>query len=221
RSSSPSWRVGSASSSGASNASSGAPGAPPPRAGSRLSVGESLHPTAVVDPKALLGAGVRIGAYTVVGPEVALEEGVEVGHHVVLEGRVRVGAGSRIGHGSVVGAPPQDLKWKEGTPSGVRIGRGTTLREYATVHRATRRGGPAPAAGGVPHPLPVRARAPHGRRAHPRRAAGHAVHRPAPAVHRGVEARHLRPAPDRGGRPGRRARQRGRAGLLMAKSERV
>src|SRR5205807_1822882 len=69
---------------------------------------------------------------------VALEEGVEVGHHVVLEGRVRVGAGSRIGHGSVVGAPPQDLKWKEGTPSGVRIGRGTTLREYATVHRATR-----------------------------------------------------------------------------------
>src|SRR5207302_7924165 len=138
RSSSPSWRVGSASSSGASNASSGAPGAPPPRAGSRLSVGESLHPTAVVDPKALLGAGVRIGAYTVVGPEVALEEGVEVGHHVVLEGRVRVGAGSRIGHGSVVGAPPQDLKWKEGTPSGVRIGRGTTLREYATVHRATR-----------------------------------------------------------------------------------
>lgn len=61
-----------------------------------------------------------------------------MGHHVVLEGRVIVGARSRIGHGSVVGAPPQDLKWKDGTPSGVRIGRETTLREYATVHRATR-----------------------------------------------------------------------------------
>src|SRR5207302_8827160 len=60
-----------------------------------------------------------------------------------------------------------------------------------------------------------------GRRPHPRRAAGDALHRPAPAVHRGLEARHLRSAPDRGGRPGRRARQRGRAGLLMAKSERV
>ena len=102
---------------------------------------ESVHPTAVVDPKAELGAGVRIGAYTIVGPEVVLDDAVEVGHHVVLEGRVRVGAGSRIGHGSVVGAPPQDLKWKEGTPSGVRIGRATTLREYATVHRATRPGG--------------------------------------------------------------------------------
>jgi UDP-N-acetylglucosamine acyltransferase len=99
---------------------------------------EVIHPTAVVDRQARLGAGVRIGAYTIVGPEVLLEDGVDVGHHVILEGRVVVGAGSRIGHGAAVGAPPQDLKWKDGTPSGVRIGRGTTLREYATVHRASR-----------------------------------------------------------------------------------
>ena len=43
----------------------------------------------------------------------------------------------RIGHGSILGGVPQDLKFKETTPSGVRIGAGTVLREHVTVHRAT------------------------------------------------------------------------------------
>lgn len=98
---------------------------------------EAIHPTALVDPHARLGARVRIGAYTLVGPEVTLEDEVELGHHVVLEGRVALGPRVRIGHGCVVGGIPQDLKFKDGTPSGVRIGSGTVLREYVTVHRAT------------------------------------------------------------------------------------
>ena len=96
-----------------------------------------IHPTALVDPRARLGASVRIGAFTVVGPDVTLEDDVELGHHVVLEGRVVLASRVRIGHGSVVGGTPQDLKFKEGTPSGVRIGSGTVLREHVTVHRAT------------------------------------------------------------------------------------
>src|SRR5207249_3252463 len=36
---------------------------------------------------------------------------------------------------------PQDLKFKEGTPSGVRIGAKTVVREYVTIHRATRADG--------------------------------------------------------------------------------
>ena len=98
---------------------------------------ETVHPTAVVDPLARLGARVRIGAYTVVGPGAVLADDVELGHHVVLEGRVDLAEAVRIGHGSIVGGIPQDLKFKDGTPSGVRIGAGTVLREYVTVHRAT------------------------------------------------------------------------------------
>ncbi|HEY2993482.1 MAG TPA: acyl-ACP--UDP-N-acetylglucosamine O-acyltransferase [Methylomirabilota bacterium] len=98
---------------------------------------ETIHPTALIDPRARLGAGVHVGAYTVVGPDVTLEDDVELGHHVVLEGQVVLGPRVRIGHGSVVGGVPQDLKFKEGTPSGVRIGSGTVLREHVTVHRAT------------------------------------------------------------------------------------
>ncbi len=97
---------------------------------------DAIHASALVDPHARLGARVRIGAYTVVGPEVVLGDDVELGHHVVLEGRVELAGGVRVGHGGVLGGVPQDLKFKEGTPSGVRIGTGTVLREYVTIHRA-------------------------------------------------------------------------------------
>jgi UDP-N-acetylglucosamine acyltransferase len=100
--------------------------------------GADIHPSAIVDPRAELGAGVRIGAFSIVGPEVVLGADVEIGHHVVLEGRVVMGRGARVGHGSLVGGVPQDLKFKADTPSGVRLGAGAVIREYVTVHRATR-----------------------------------------------------------------------------------
>ena len=98
---------------------------------------ETIHPTALVDPRARVGARVGIGAYTVVGPEAVLGDDVELGHHVVLEGRVELADRVRVGHGGVLGGVPQDLKFKDGTPSGVRVGAGTVLREYVTIHRAT------------------------------------------------------------------------------------
>jgi UDP-N-acetylglucosamine acyltransferase len=100
-------------------------------------VTDAVHPTALVDPKARVGARVRIGAYSVVGPKAVLGDDVELGHHVVLEGAVEVADRVRLGHGVVVGGVPQDLKFREDTRSGVRIGAGTVLREYVTIHRAT------------------------------------------------------------------------------------
>jgi len=97
-----------------------------------------IHPGALVDPRATLGPGVRIGPFSVIGPEVTLEADVEIGNHVTLEGRVVLGPGVKIGHGAILGGVPQDLKFKDGTPSGVRVGPGTVIREYATIHRATK-----------------------------------------------------------------------------------
>lgn len=99
---------------------------------------EGIHPTALVDRAARIHPGARIGAFAVVGAEVTLGADAEVGHHVVLEGRVEIGARAKVGHGAVLGGRPQDLKFKEGTPSGVRVGADTVLREYVTIHRATR-----------------------------------------------------------------------------------
>jgi UDP-N-acetylglucosamine acyltransferase len=96
-----------------------------------------IHPSAVIDKSATLGADVRIGAFCVVGPEAMLADGVELGHHVVLEGRIALGPRVKVGHGAVLGGAPQDLKFKAGTPSGVRVGEATVIREYVTIHRST------------------------------------------------------------------------------------
>ena len=105
-----------------------------------MTTGPAIHPTAIVDPGAELGAGVRVGAFSVIGAEATIGPEAEIGHHVVLEGAVVLGPRVRIGHGSVVGSAPQDLKFRPGTRSGVRIGADTTIREYVTIHRATHEG---------------------------------------------------------------------------------
>jgi UDP-N-acetylglucosamine acyltransferase len=105
-------------------------------AGPTLGAGE-IHPTAVVHPGAELGAGVRVGPYAVIGAGVQLGAETEVGPHAVLEGRLEVGPRCQIYAGAIIGFPPQDLKFKPGTRSGVRIGADTVVREYATIHRAS------------------------------------------------------------------------------------
>ncbi len=98
---------------------------------------DEIHPTAVVHPKTELGLGIRIGPYAVIGEGVRLGDGVEIGPHAVLEGRCEIGSRCRIFAGAIIGFPPQDVKFKPGTPSGVRIGSDTIIREYATIHRAS------------------------------------------------------------------------------------
>ena len=101
----------------------------------------AVHSTALVDPGARNHPTASIGAFSIIGPAVTVGADVEIGHHCVLEGRVELAPGVKIGHGSILGGRPQDLKFKEGTPSGVRIGAKTVVREYVTIHRATRADG--------------------------------------------------------------------------------
>jgi UDP-N-acetylglucosamine acyltransferase len=99
-----------------------------------------IHPTAVVDARAELDRGVRIGPYSVIGAGARIGRDVEIGAHAVLEGRVTLGARCRVGHGAIIGGEPQDLKFRDGLPVGVAIGDETSIREYVTVHRATHEG---------------------------------------------------------------------------------
>ena len=95
-----------------------------------------IHPTAVIDPRAELAEGVRVGPYAVIGPHVQIGPGCSIGAHVVLEGRVRMGRGNRLFPGACIGLEPQDLKYT-GDPTGVEIGDDNTIREYVTVNRPT------------------------------------------------------------------------------------
>jgi UDP-N-acetylglucosamine acyltransferase len=100
----------------------------------------TIHPTAIIDPAAQLGAEVEVGPYTVIGAGAVIGEKCTIQAHVVIEGSVRMGAGNFIGHGAVIGAVPQDLSFDPKTGSSVEIGAGNTIREYCTIHRGSTEG---------------------------------------------------------------------------------
>jgi len=97
----------------------------------------AIHPTAVVDSQAQLGADVSIGPYAIVESGVSIGDGCEISGHAQLLGTVELGEGCRVGPGAVVGALPQDLSFDRSQPSGVTIGAGCDLREHVTIHRST------------------------------------------------------------------------------------
>jgi UDP-N-acetylglucosamine acyltransferase len=99
-----------------------------------------VHPLAVVDPGAALGAGVEIGPFAVIGPEVTLGDGVVVKPHGIVTGWTEVGAGTVIFPGAVVGEVPQDLKYA-GERTRLIVGRRCRIREGATLNTGTAGGG--------------------------------------------------------------------------------
>jgi UDP-N-acetylglucosamine acyltransferase len=62
--------------------------------------------------------------------------GTSIGSHTVVEGATEIGPACRIGAHVIIGSPPQDVKY-HGEPTGVSIGEGTLVREFATIHRAS------------------------------------------------------------------------------------
>ena len=99
-----------------------------------------IHPTAIVESGAKLGAGVKIGPYCVVGPEVTLGDECELISHVVVAGRTTIGPRTRIFPFASIGHQPQDLKYK-GEPSTLTIGSDCIIREGVTMNPGTAGGG--------------------------------------------------------------------------------
>lgn len=99
-----------------------------------------IHPTALVDPGALLADDVDIGPWAWIGAGVTLGAGVSVGAHAVLRGPTTIGPGTRVFHHAVLGEDPQDLKYR-GEPSRLEIGAHNVFREFTTVNRGTAHGG--------------------------------------------------------------------------------
>jgi UDP-N-acetylglucosamine acyltransferase len=100
----------------------------------------SIHPTAQIDPSAVIGDGVSIGAYTVVGAEVEIGAGTSIGPHVVIEGPTRIGRDNRISQFASLGGAPQDKKF-QGERTELVIGDRNLIREFVTINRGTGDGG--------------------------------------------------------------------------------
>jgi UDP-N-acetylglucosamine acyltransferase len=99
-----------------------------------------IHATAVIDPSAQLGEGVAVGPYAVIEAGCVIGERCEIRAHAIVCAGTIIGAQNQIGYGAVLGAEPQDYAFKGGA-SRVEIGARNKIREYVTIHRATKEGG--------------------------------------------------------------------------------
>jgi len=102
--------------------------------------GPDIHPTAIIEPGATLGQGVRIGAYAYVGPEVTLGDGVVLKNHACVTGWTEIGPETVIFPFAVVGEVPQDLKFA-GERTRLIVGARNRIREGATLNTGTAGGG--------------------------------------------------------------------------------
>jgi UDP-N-acetylglucosamine acyltransferase len=95
-----------------------------------------IHSTAIVSSDANIAPDVEIGAFAIVGEGCTIGSGSVISPRATLERNVTLGQDVRVGVGTILGGPPQDLKYA-GEETTVEIGDGTVIREYTTVNRGT------------------------------------------------------------------------------------
>ncbi len=99
----------------------------------------AIHPTAQVDPKAVLADGVTVGPFVVIGEDVIIGEDSEILTGSTLLPGTRLGRQCRIGPYATVGGAPMDRDYR-GERSYVVLEDHVEVREFASLHRATGEG---------------------------------------------------------------------------------
>ncbi len=96
----------------------------------------AIHSTAIVDPGARLGTGVRIGPYAVIEADVVLGDRCVIGPRALIGSGARLAEEVQVYHAASVSCLPQDLKYS-GEPTTLEIGARSSIREYVTLSRGT------------------------------------------------------------------------------------
>ncbi len=94
------------------------------------------HPLASIDRHAVIGDNVVIEPFAHIEKDVVIGDNCWIGSHSVLKSGTRLGKNCKVFHGAVLGAEPQDLKFK-GEPTLLVIGENNVIREYCTLNRGT------------------------------------------------------------------------------------
>jgi UDP-N-acetylglucosamine acyltransferase len=95
-----------------------------------------ISPLAQVSSEAKLGEGVIVDPFTNIYGDVVIGKGTRIHSNVVIYEGTRIGENCEIFPGAVVGAVPQDLKFKNEYTT-TQIGNNTKIREGVTIHRGT------------------------------------------------------------------------------------
>lgn len=95
-----------------------------------------ISPLAYVDPEARIGENCEIGPFCFVDRGVVIGDNNKLMNSVTLLYGTRMGSGNVLFPGTVVGAIPQDLKFR-GEDTTAQIGDNNTIRENVTINRGT------------------------------------------------------------------------------------
>src|SRR5687768_13872622 len=98
--------------------------------------GVRIHPTALVDSAAVLGADVEIGPFCIVGAGARVGDRTRLIASVHLSDGTEVGADCELHVGAVIGQRAQ-IRDLEGAGGSTIIGPRSVIREYVTVNRAS------------------------------------------------------------------------------------
>ena len=101
---------------------------------------KNIHPTAIIEDGANIGANVSIGPYCVIGKDVTLYDRVILKSHVAIDGVTTIGEGTTVYPFASLGSAPQDLKYAS-ERSALVIGKNNQIREHVTMNPGTKDGG--------------------------------------------------------------------------------
>jgi UDP-N-acetylglucosamine acyltransferase len=96
-----------------------------------------IHPTAIVDKGASIGADVAIGPYSIIENDTVIGDRCSIGPHVLIAAGTRLGRGCSVSKGASLGTVPQDLKFS-GERTFLTIGDNCTIREFCMFNRGTK-----------------------------------------------------------------------------------
>lgn len=99
----------------------------------------SVHPTAVLTGDIDLAPGVVVGPYCVLDGPIKIGPGTKLLPHTTVSGPTHIGAQCVLGPSASVGADPQHRGY-DGSETWLVIDDDVIVREFASVHRATKPG---------------------------------------------------------------------------------
>jgi UDP-N-acetylglucosamine acyltransferase len=97
---------------------------------------DNIHSTSIIDSKAVIDSSVIIGPYCIIGPNVKIKRNTILKSNVIVNGHTEIGTDCKLYPFSVLGNPPQDLKFK-GEISKLIIGNNNVIREHVTMNPGT------------------------------------------------------------------------------------
>ena len=99
-----------------------------------------IHPTAIIEDGARLGAGVEIGPFCHVGPQAVLEDGVRLLSHITVTGMTTIGARTVVHPQAALGGEGQ-IRGNDFREGRLIIGPDCVLREMVSMNLGSRKGG--------------------------------------------------------------------------------